>query len=164
MYSYTVEGLDLARAMQDPSRILNFTKYIDNLQELCRKNAEASPGRSSQWETEIQALLVSALRSGVLSDVVMVHHSPMGGHRSAREGAELKRAGASAGWPDLDIRLRGGVGLLLELKAPGGRLSKTQQETLQKLSGCGFLAKAAIGLHQAVEIILEALEAVCERA
>lgn len=93
--------------------------------------------------------------------VVAVHHSPLGGERSEREGALLKRAGARAGWPDLDIRLVDVTGMrrsvLLELKAPGGPVRKKQKETILLLGGAGFEAASVVGLKVAVDAVVYAL-------
>ena len=89
------------------------------------------------------------------------HHSPLGGNRSAREGASLRRQGARAGWPDLDLRvidLRGvRRSVLLELKAPAGRASKEQVATAKSLTAAGFEAKVLTGLQEMVDAVARVL-------
>lgn len=93
--------------------------------------------------------------------VVAVHHSPLGGSRSEREGALLKRAGARAGWPDLDVRFvdtnEKRRSALLELKAPGGRARKAQKDTLALLVGAGFEAEAVVKLSEVVSTLVRLL-------
>lgn len=80
--------------------------------------------RSSE-ETEIQCRVVELLESYARPDIVWFA-VPNGGHRFKRIAYELKRMGLRAGAPDLVFLVKGrfhGV----ELKAPHGRLEKTQE-------------------------------------
>jgi VRR-NUC domain len=76
-------------------------------------------------------------------------HYPAGGWRSKREGAILKSMGARAGVPDVLI-VKNGHLYALELKAPGGRVSNTQSETMLALSTAGATVAVAVGLDQAL--------------
>lgn len=176
MHTYSKEGIDLARVIRRCAvgeRQAGDATTLTELADVCQRRAlEAASGgrRKVDLESEIQALLVAALNSDVLQyplpgshawGVVLVHHSPLGGGRSQREGAELKRNGARAGWPDLDIRLVtvNGVlwSLLLELKAPGGRLSAEQKKVHERLDSVGFLVRTSVGLEAAVAVVSEVL-------
>lgn len=172
MRNYATEGLDLAFRMRGvvDSRLPVDFDYLQQLEELCLREAQKARGKKVDWETELQALFVAALRSDPLrwevtmfgGAVVEVHHSPMGGHRGQREGADLKRAGARAGWPDLDVRIltTGGVprSLLLEVKAPGGRASTAQKEMLKRLRLAGFDARVVTGLVEMVNAVIKELQ------
>ena len=61
----------------------------------------------------------------------LLHHSPNGGYRNAREGAKFKKMGTRAGFPDLLLLLpshdRKHHALGVELKTPTGRLSDNQK-------------------------------------
>ncbi len=173
MRNYATEGLDLAFRMRVAigSRSPVDHDYLQELEESCLREAQKARGKKVDWETELQALFVAALRSDPLrwegstslrGAVVEVHHSPMGGHRGKREGADLKRAGARAGWPDLDVRIltKGGEprSLLLEVKAPGGRLSRAQKDTLERLRLAGFDARVVTGLVEMVSAVINELQ------
>ena len=181
MRSYSLEGLDLAHAVQ--SAVLqqsqkgpSLPSLVSSLADLCAAEAKSSShGGKEDLEGELQSLLVACLLSdplqypqagkggaGLLSwGLVAVHHSPLGGNRSAREGASLRRQGARAGWPDLDLRvvdLRGARrSVLLELKAPAGRASKEQASTIKSLTAAGFEAKVLTGLQEMVDAVVRVL-------
>lgn len=67
---------------------------------------------------------------------------PNGGYRTRAEAARLKAEGVRAGMPDLWLPVaRGGrFGLMLELKAAGGRLSAEQRDMLHRLDAEGYAA------------------------
>lgn len=75
-----------------------------------------------------------------------------GGYRNPREAAKLKREGARPGIPDLVIPYarKGYHGLYIEVKRPGGVLSKQQKSFMRFLNDNGYLA---IMLADATEIV-----------
>lgn len=178
LYPYAVEGVTLAGLIR--SSVLSgypvASRPIQLLEAECRRQAMLSALHSKSGredlESEIQALIVSALRQDTLQlgydgrtwGVVLVHHSPMGGARSEREGAELKRNGALAGWPDLQILFapRSGRDVLtayLELKTVEGKLSKSQKELHSRLISVGQLLGVGKGLEGSVRILTDWLGA-----
>lgn len=70
----------------------------------------------------------------------LLHHSPNGGRRDAREAARFKAMGTSAGFPDLILPLPCGewAGLALELKSAKGRQSPEQKAWQDRLRGAGW--------------------------
>ena len=70
----------------------------------------------------------------------LLHHSPNGGRRDAREAARFKAMGTSAGFPDLILPLPQGewAGLALELKSAKGRQSPEQKAWMERLRGAGW--------------------------
>lgn len=70
----------------------------------------------------------------------LLHHSPNGGRRDAREAARFKAMGTSAGFPDLILPLPQGewAGLALELKSTKGRQSPEQKAWMERLRGAGW--------------------------
>lgn len=150
---------------------------------------EARTGTSSRsLEEETQALLVAVLRADPLAwvpehstvapggggecaprgpalvparvGVVDVNHSPQGAAKSAFQDAAMKRAGAGAGWPDLDVRLvtlSGPKGILLELKVGKGRESKEQRERRDRLVSAGFDVRVVRGLGEALLAVVRLL-------
>ena len=79
-------------------------------------------------------------------------HTPNGGKRSKREGAELKRQGVLAGVSDL-ILLHDGNFFALELKAPKGRPSDAQREFLNGVNDAGGYSAYAVGVDRAIEVL-----------
>ncbi|GAB3303557.1 VRR-NUC domain-containing protein [Hymenobacter tenuis] len=70
-----------------------------------------------------------------------------GGSRNAREAANLKRTGVSAGWPDLHLA-DGRPGLWVELKVPGGRLSELQRTKLALLQSQGYTTAVCYSIEE----------------
>lgn len=71
---------------------------------------------------------------------LLLHHSPNGGKRNAREAARFKAMGTRAGFPDLALLVaRGGYhGAFFELKAPKGVLSAHQKAYIEALREQGY--------------------------
>ena len=86
-----------------------------------------------------------------------MHHSPNGGKRNVREAAKFKKMGTRAGFPDLQLLYPKGEyhGLFIELKAPGGKVSESQKEWIEKLNARGYYAKVCVGFEEAKNTILE---------
>lgn len=70
----------------------------------------------------------------------LLHHSPNGGRRDAREGARFKHMGTQAGFPDLILLVaaNGYHALMLELKTRTGRQQDTQKEYQQLVEAQGY--------------------------
>lgn len=60
---------------------------------------------------------------------LLLHHSPNGGRRDAREGARFKAMGTRAGFPDLILLLPSIAGnyLAIEMKSDTGRQTESQK-------------------------------------
>jgi hypothetical protein len=94
-------------------------------------------------------------------------HLPMGGKRNAREAARLKAMGARAGVSDYLLPVLKTVygpsdrfpviGLWLELKAPGGKVSIEQAEWGKLMLGQGYEFKVVTGWDQAAQAICDYL-------
>lgn len=71
---------------------------------------------------------------------LLLHHSPNGGKRNAREAARFKAMGTRAGFPDLALLVpRGNYhGAFFELKAPKGVLSAHQKAYIEALREQGY--------------------------
>lgn len=71
----------------------------------------------------------------------LLHHSPNGGRRNAREAARFKTMGTRAGFPDLILLLPSADGhfrlLAIELKTKTGRQSEHQKEYEQLIQEHG---------------------------
>lgn len=106
-------------------------------------------------EENIQRALFAWLRNkhGDVADQFI--HVPNGGYRSKATAGRLKSAGVRRGVPDIlgFVPRQGFVGLAIELKANGGRLSPQQAEWLDHLNSIGWLAVVCVGLDKAQETI-----------
>jgi len=75
------------------------------------------------------------------------------------KGWKVKRnymgPGAEVGWPDLEIFMSRGRILLIEVKAPDGKLRKVQEYRIQELRALGHRAEVCDDFLDAVSIIEE---------
>lgn len=92
-------------------------------------------------EFQLQRAVRIFLDAHAFSDVVYWHTPNQGAGRSAQQGKTLKDMGVLAGIPDW-LLLRHGKLYGLELKLPGKKTSKDQNETHARLlnSGCTAIA------------------------
>lgn len=89
--------------------------------------------RRQKTEAAAQASIVSWL-DAALPDGSLVHHSPNEGRRHINFRAKLARLGTRWGWPDLELFVprdaflaSNASPIFLEVKAPGGRVTASQQ-------------------------------------
>lgn len=106
-------------------------------------------------EENIQRALFAWLRikHGDVADQFI--HVPNGGYRSKATAGRLKAAGVRRGVPDIlgFVPRHNFVGIAIELKATGGRLTPQQAEWLDHLNSIGWLATVCVGLDKAQETI-----------
>lgn len=76
-------------------------------------------------------------------------HTPNGGARSKAEGGILKALGTKPGIPDLFVAGEGRV-IGLEIKAPKGRLSPAQKDTIGALAEAGIPTVVVHSIDEAV--------------
>lgn len=87
--------------------------------------------------------------------------SANGGQRTAKAGAQLKKTGVRAGFPDLQLTLPAGnyYGLFIELKKPIVKgesrpvVSVLQNEWLIRLNKAGYYAVVCYGFDEAIRVI-----------
>ncbi|MDY2734395.1 VRR-NUC domain-containing protein [Intestinibacter sp.] len=113
---------------------------------------------------EQQALIQWAdLQSHRHKELKMLVHIPNEGKRSIRAGAELKRMGLRAGFPDLFLavpKLVDGVlygGLFIEMKVKGNKCTENQKKWLRRLSEQGYKTEVCYGCSEAIEVIKDYL-------
>lgn len=89
----------------------------------------------------------------------LLHHSPNGGKRNAREAARFKAMGTRAGFPDLFLAVpsNGSHGLFIELKSDKGRLTDNQQAYLTILQRQGYAVAVVRTLEDFMKTINEYL-------
>lgn len=109
-----------------------------------------APKRRGNPEALIQRAIIDRLR---LLGVLAVH-IPNEGKRTAATGRRLKGEGMRPGFPDL-VCYQHGRHALLEVKAPGGRLSPSQRETHGELARHAFTVAVVTSQDEAVEALRE---------
>ncbi len=97
-------------------------------------------------EYELQVAVVDFLQLALPDDAVFFH-VPNGGYRNKSEAARFKRMGTVAGVPDILVIYRGQV-VAIELKAPGGTLSKAQKAMHERLTLAGALVYTATRIEE----------------
>lgn len=94
-------------------------------------------------EDDLQMQCVTWFRYQYRNYAMLLHHSPNGGRRDAREGARFKQMGVVAGFPDLILCVaRGGYhGLFIEMKSRTGRQEQSQKvmQTLLEKEGYKYV-------------------------
>lgn len=76
-------------------------------------------------------------------------HVPNGGHRSIREGVRMKNLGVKAGIFDLLHPAK----VAIEVKRPGGRLSKEQKEWKARFESYGWRCEVVESLEEFVGLV-----------
>ena len=113
---------------------------------------------------EQQALIEWAdLQAHKHKELKMLVHIPNEGKRSREYGAELKRMGLRAGFPDLFLavpKLVDGVlygGLFIEMKVKGNKCTENQKKWLRRLTEQGYKTEVCYGCNEAIKVIKEYL-------
>lgn len=90
---------------------------------------------------------------------MLLHHSPNGGKRNAREGARFKAMGTRAGFPDLAFYVPNSHhhALFIELKTDKGRQTDTQKQWQERLTSQGYQYSVCRNFDQFVNIITDYL-------
>jgi len=96
-----------------------------------------------------------ALQEGRYPVLKWLHAIPNGGLRGFKVAQALKAEGVKPGVSDLCLPFPAGTyhGMYLEMKKPGGKLSKEQKEFLEFVKDAGFYTGVAYGYDEAVQHI-----------
>ena len=96
--------------------------------------------RQGHAEDDLQMQCVSWFRLQFPKLARLLHHSPNGGRRDAREGARFKQMGTQAGFPDLILLVaaNGYHALMLELKTRTGRQQDSQKDYQKRVEEQGY--------------------------
>ena len=117
----------------------------------------ADMAKSGSEDGEQKAVLLwAAYNLKLYPELRWLHHSPNGGSRSKREGANFKTLGVKRGFPDLCLLVPRGryFGLFVELKkVKGGVISPEQLVWKTYLNEAGYYAIIAHGWIEAVAVI-----------
>lgn len=98
----------------------------------------------------------------------MLHHSPNGGKRNAREAARFKKMGTRPGYPDLflAIPIRKNIhsvevwhGLYIEMKSPTGATTAKQKEMQKRLKNMDYCVTTCRSKEEFIATINNYLQA-----
>jgi hypothetical protein len=91
---------------------------------------------------------------------LLIHHSPNGGKRDAREAARFKTMGTVSGFPDLFIPIakHGFHGLFIEMKAGSNKLTKNQHNVISILKESGYKCEVCYNLDEFMKVVNEYLK------
>lgn len=116
--------------------------FEEALKALGQWQGETGKARKHQGhaEDDLQMQCVRWFRLQYPQLARLLHHSPNGGRRDAREGARFKQMGTQAGFPDLILLVasQGYHALLLELKTRTGRQQDSQKEYQRLAEAQGY--------------------------
>lgn len=96
--------------------------------------------RQGHSEDDLQMQCVRWFRLQFPQLARLLHHSPNGGRRDAREGARFKLMGTQPGFPDLILLVpsKGYHALMVELKTRTGRQQESQKEYQRLIEEQGY--------------------------
>ncbi len=83
---------------------------------------------------------------------ILIFHIPNGGARHIKTATRLKEEGVVPGIPDLFIPT---WNLWIEMKVPGGKLSKPQEGIIKYLESCGHTVIVGYGARDASEKVMK---------
>lgn len=92
----------------------------------------------------------------------LLHHSPNGGRRNAREAGRFKAMGTKAGFPDLFLPVARGAwhGLFVEMKTETGRQSPLQRAWEEAVEAQGYRYEICRSAERFEEVVTNYLEKV----
>lgn len=128
------------RVIKPPSQPRGSQEALRLLEEWERGVTGKTRKRQGHAEDDLQMQCVRWFRLQFPKLARLLHHSPNGGRRDAREGARFKQMGTQAGFPDLILLVaaNGYHALMLELKTRTGRQQDTQKEYQQLVEAQGY--------------------------
>ena len=116
--------------------------FEEALKALGQWQGETGKARKHQGhaEDDLQMQCVRWFRLQFPQLARLLHHSPNGGRRDAREGARFKQMGTQPGFPDLILLVpsKGYHALMLELKTCTGRQQESQKEYQRLIEEQGY--------------------------
>ncbi|HEY8948473.1 MAG TPA: VRR-NUC domain-containing protein [Rhizomicrobium sp.] len=117
---------------------------------LARK--EARPSRARRKEEQDLQIAVAGMLDLIRLPEWIFFHVPNGGVRSKAEAAILKAMGVKAGVHDIVIIWRGRC-IVIELKAPDGKLSKAQKDWAVEALLAGVVIFEARSMKEVLAIL-----------
>ena len=117
--------------------------YEDALKALAEWERGVTPKahkHQGHAEDDLQMQCVTWFRLQFPKFARLLHHSPNGGRRNAREGARFKKMGVQPGFPDLVLLVASQDchALFIELKSATGRQEDSQKEYQALVEAQGY--------------------------
>ncbi|MGL5474235.1 MAG: VRR-NUC domain-containing protein [Citrobacter braakii] len=115
------------------------------------KGQPKGQARMSEHEEQAQLIRHCKEHEAQYPELALIHAVPNGGARHPAVAAKLKAEGVKAGVPDLFLPVSRGnsLGLYIELKASGGKVSEEQWIMLGALARQGYTCIVAYGWEKA---------------
>ena len=110
----------------------------------------------SEHDEQVCLIRMAALHEGKHPELALLHAIPNGGARHPAVAAKLKAEGVKRGIPDLCLPVPRGdaLGLYIELKAKGGRVTDAQRKMMLALRRQGYACVVAYGWEAAWKEIM----------
>lgn len=118
---------------------------------------KGNPVKPKTTEADEQKALIqwAKFQEKKYSELKMLMHVPNEGKRSPRYGAELKRLGLQAGFPDLALFVprNGKAALFIEMKVGRNKCTDNQKKWIRNLLEQGYEVKVCYSCEEAIQII-----------
>lgn len=136
----------------------NSEGYTDNTACKGIKRADkGNPVKPKTTEADEQKALIqwAKFQEKKYSELKMLMHVPNEGKRSPRYGAELKRLGLQAGFPDLALFVprNGKAALFIEMKVGRNKCTDNQKKWIRNLLEQGYEVKVCYSCEEAIQVI-----------
>ena len=128
-------------------------KAIRNV-SMTEKN-KTSKQRVTEAEEQKALMQWAKWQEGRYPELKMLMHIPNEGKRSKRYGAELKRMGLKAGFPDLGLFVprNNKHALFLEMKVGRNKCTDNQKKWIRALMEQGYEVKVCYSCEEAIQVI-----------
>ena len=119
---------------------MSYEDALKALAEWERGVTTKAPKHQGHAEDDLQMQCVTWFRLQFPKFARLLHHSPNGGRRNAREGARFKKMGVQPGFPDLVLLVASQDchALFIELKSATGRQEESQKEYQALVEAQGY--------------------------
>lgn len=118
---------------------------------------KGNPVKPKTTEADEQKALIqwAKFQEKKYSELKMLMHVPNEGKRSPRYGAELKRLGLQAGFPDLALFVprNGKAALFIEMKVGRNKCTDNQKKWIRNLLEQGYEVKVCYSCEEAIQVI-----------
>ena len=118
---------------------------------------KGKPVKPKTTEADEQKALIqwAKFQEKKYSELKMLMHVPNEGKRSPRYGAELKRLGLQAGFPDLALFVprNGKAALFIEMKVGRNKCTDNQKKWIRNLLEQGYEVKVCYSCEEAIQVI-----------
>ena len=109
----------------------------------------------TEYTEQVAIITWASLSENKYPQLKLLNSSLNGVRLSIGQAVKCKKGGMKKGFPDLFLPFPSGpyVGLFIELKVKGGRISVEQKQWLENLSRCGYYTCVCWSAKEAIEVI-----------